>query len=407
MSCSQYIVDHTFHQFMMGQGLQIAAPSFAVGVSGGVDSMALVLAAHRWTQVHGGSVAALTVDHCLREGSDAEALQVAQWMKDLGVPHHILTWTHGEVSSRIQTTARKARYDLLSSWCRDHNVAYLMTAHHREDQEETFFMRLVKGSGLDGLSSMRARTLRDGITHLRPFLQLSKVDLESYLRASNCPHLKDPSNENPTFTRVRFRTFLESEGLSHTRFDGVIEKLQEDRDFFDDLCNTWWHENVSGVEPFYVHVERLQDLTSLHPAYGKRCLVRLLKAINGLVYPVGSESLDRLWQALQDPQFKAITVGNCYLMARKGGLHIQREFERIVDEISLENQDVDLLWDDRISLQNYGSVGVVKRLGRDLIPPLKKTLGDTSLIPSVVWPTLPAVFVEGALKSVPALNYGV
>lgn len=392
---------------MMKQGLQIAAPSLVVGLSGGADSMALVLAAHRWTQIHGGSVTALTVDHGLRAGSDQEALQVGQWLRDLGISHHILKWNHGGVSSRIQSSARDARYDLLCRWCKEHDIPYLMMAHHREDQEETFFMRLVKGSGLDGLSSMRAHAERDGVTLLRPFLTISKSQIHAYLEAHGQPFLQDPSNENPTFTRVRFRAFLQSEGLSDARFDGVVEKLQEDRDFFDQSCDLWWQNNVEGFEPFYVHVKSLEALTSLHPAYGKRCLLRLLKVINGVAYPLGSESLERLWQALQDPTFKAMTVGNCYVMVRKGGLHVQRELERLTQEITLENYDPNILWEGRISLESYGSVGVVKRLGTDSIPHLKKTLGEDSPIPSVVWPTLPAVFVGGALKSVPALEYGV
>lgn len=392
---------------MMKKGLQIAAPSLVVGLSGGADSMALVLAAHKWTQIHGGSVTALTVDHGLRQGSGQEALQVGQWLHDLGIPHHILKWKHDGLTSRIQSSAREARYDLLCRWCQEHGIPSLMMAHHREDQEETFFMRLVKGSGLDGLASMRVQAERDGVTLLRPFLTVSKTQIQSYLEDREQPFLQDPSNENTTFTRVRFRAFLQSEGLSDARFDGVIEKLQEDRDFFDQSCDLWWQNNVEGVEPFYVHVTTLEALTSLHPALGKRCLLKILKTINGLSYPLGSESLEGLWQALQNPAFKAMTVGNCYVMLRKGGLHIQRELERLTHEIRLENHDPKILWEGRISLENFGSEGVVKRLGTDPVPYLKKTLGETSPIPSVVWPTLPAVFIGETLKSIPALKYGV
>ena len=88
----------------------------AAGVSGGADSLALVL---RLTEA-GREVVALTVDHGLRPESAAEAAYVATVMKKFGIEHHILTWTEKKPSAAIEAAAREARYRLLCGWCREH-----------------------------------------------------------------------------------------------------------------------------------------------------------------------------------------------------------------------------------------------------------------------------------------------
>ena len=83
----------SFDRAMKQMGPYEPCPHIGVAVSGGGDSMALVLLADRWARVHGGRVSALTVDHGLRKESRKEALTVRRWLKRRGINHHILTWT--------------------------------------------------------------------------------------------------------------------------------------------------------------------------------------------------------------------------------------------------------------------------------------------------------------------------
>src|SRR5579863_9177854 len=129
-------------------------PLIAVAVSGGADSMALALLADAWAKARRGRAVALTVDHRLRAESTAEARQVARWLRRHGIAHEILTWTAPRPRSGVQAAARAARYALLEDWCLRAHCLHLLTAHHRRDQVETFWLRLTRGSGLDGLAAM-------------------------------------------------------------------------------------------------------------------------------------------------------------------------------------------------------------------------------------------------------------
>jgi tRNA(Ile)-lysidine synthase len=133
-----------------------ARPVLAVAVSGGPDSLALVLLAEKWARQRGGQAWALTVDHGLRPESAAEARRVAFWLAARSIAHQILVWTGDKPASGIQEAARDARYRLLAEWCRTHGCLHLVAAHHREDQVETHLIRRRAGSGPDGLAGMSA-----------------------------------------------------------------------------------------------------------------------------------------------------------------------------------------------------------------------------------------------------------
>ncbi|MBI2707438.1 MAG: tRNA lysidine(34) synthetase TilS [Proteobacteria bacterium] len=192
-------------------------PPIAVAVSGGSDSLALLFLAQKWAQQKGGHVVGLTVDHDLRSDSAAEAQRVHEWALKRGVEHIILKWEGEKPTSRLQEKAREARYDLLISWCKAHNISTLLLGHHAQDQEETFWLRLASGSGLKGLAGMQERRMKDGITILRPLLRVKPEDLKEFLRTEKQEWIEDPSNESDRFFRGRFRSFLKEEGLSSDR----------------------------------------------------------------------------------------------------------------------------------------------------------------------------------------------
>lgn len=184
----------------------------AVAVSGGADSMALLLLAHAWARTHGGNVIALTVDHGLREESAREAKQVGAWCESLGIEHHTLKWRHPAAMKKagIQEKAREARYRLLANWCKKHGTACLLVGHHRGDQAETLFFRLARGSQLRGLACMPPVSEIHGVHLVRPLLGISKKALVHYLVERGQPWIEDPSNQNPDYTRNLLRARLQA-----------------------------------------------------------------------------------------------------------------------------------------------------------------------------------------------------
>lgn len=180
-------------------------PRLAVAVSGGPDSLALVLLADRWARARGGCVRALHVDHGLRAESTAEAARLAGWLAARGIPCRILPWPGPRPGRRIQETARAARAALLEAACAEAGILHLLLAHHADDQRETVAMREARRSGPDGLAGMAAIRETGRVRLLRPLLDVPKARLEATLRALGQPWIEDPSNRDPRFERARLR----------------------------------------------------------------------------------------------------------------------------------------------------------------------------------------------------------
>jgi len=138
------LTDQTFAELMDPLGPFESAPHLAVGVSGGADSLALVLLAARWARARGGTVTALTVDHGLRPEAAAEAEQVGRWMAERDIPHGVLRGTVPLLPRNIQAEARALRHALLRGWCQHHGCLHLLLAHNLEDQAETLLLRLAR-----------------------------------------------------------------------------------------------------------------------------------------------------------------------------------------------------------------------------------------------------------------------
>ena len=183
-----------------------ASDFFAVAVSGGPDSLALLLLAHR---ALGERVCALTVDHGLRPEGAAEAAAVAGHAASLGVPHVTLRWAGPHPASNLQAAARAARYRLMGDWCAANGVRWLATAHHADDQAETLLLRLARGSGGGGLAGIRERrSLRPGVELLRPLLAARKADLARIVADAGWTAADDPSNRACRFDRTHARALL-------------------------------------------------------------------------------------------------------------------------------------------------------------------------------------------------------
>jgi tRNA(Ile)-lysidine synthase len=171
-----------------------------IAVSGGPDSLAMLLLAH---EAIPGRIVAATVDHGLRAESAGEAAFVAGLCADRSIAHHIL---HPDqpITGNIQSSARAARYRLLERAADEEGCHFIATAHHRDDQLETLLMRLARGSGLDGLSGIRQLYGRV----IRPVLDFSKAELEQICAQAGIVPVRDPSNDDAQFERVAMRQFL-------------------------------------------------------------------------------------------------------------------------------------------------------------------------------------------------------
>ncbi|HYJ81999.1 MAG TPA: tRNA lysidine(34) synthetase TilS, partial [Allosphingosinicella sp.] len=181
----------------------------ALAVSGGPDSLALLLLAHA---ARPGRVSVATVDHGLRPESADEAAAVARLCGGIGVAHAILPARVQSEGEGLQAAARKARYAALAAWMDERGLGLLLTAHHCDDQAETLLMRLARGSGVAGLAGVRAIGTVPGsggrLRLGRPLLGWRRSELEAVVAAAGIEPARDPSNSDERFDRVRIRRRL-------------------------------------------------------------------------------------------------------------------------------------------------------------------------------------------------------
>lgn len=187
--------------------LALLAPydKLLLAVSGGPDSVALMLLCARWGPRASHEISVATVDHRLRPAARAEAEQVGEWAQALGFEHHVLTWEGEKPKTRIQERARAARYALLAECARNIGAGAIVTAHHADDQAETILFRLTRGSGVSGLTGMSKKSDSHGLALLRPLLDFPKSALVGICDHADHPYFSDPSNADDVYARARLR----------------------------------------------------------------------------------------------------------------------------------------------------------------------------------------------------------
>lgn len=201
-------------------------------VSGGPDSMAM-LGLTAAARVYLPPIAVATVDHGLRPEAKAEAAFVAEFCKELEIPHVILKWQEDLGPPVSQEAARKGRYALLLVHARSIDASHIVTAHTLDDQAETVLMRMASGTGLGGLGAMRPNIVRGAVHHIRPFLEVSKSRLIATCGSNGWLFKQDASNEDRRFTRSRMRALmpiLAEEGLTPERLGTLAARARRTED---------------------------------------------------------------------------------------------------------------------------------------------------------------------------------
>ena len=213
--------------------------ALVVAVSGGPDSIALLALLAEWAGRDRPRLLAVTVDHGLRSEAAQEALMVGEFCARLGVGQHMRRWLGQKPQASLQEKARAARYALLTEEARAFGATAIVTAHTADDQAETMLMRMAAGSGLTGLAGMAVRSSANGIVLARPLLGVAKARLVATCEARGLSFVRDPSNDDPRFARIRWRRLLPAlaqEGLTAGRLGQLAYRLARADDALDRLA---------------------------------------------------------------------------------------------------------------------------------------------------------------------------
>jgi tRNA(Ile)-lysidine synthetase-like protein len=207
---------------------------WAVGVSGGADSVALLTLLHA---IHGLSLRVVHLDHQTRGGASADDARFVQGLAEYrGIPCTVARRADVErgmtrLPVNLSARYRAARMELFRRVVSEHGLDGVVLAHHADDQAETVLQRLLRGSGPRGLAGMSQRKRVGGLTILRPMLRLRRAWLRRYLRHAGIQWCEDVSNESDCYLRNRLRKWLTDEPKLHKRVIEVARRCDRLREW--------------------------------------------------------------------------------------------------------------------------------------------------------------------------------
>jgi tRNA(Ile)-lysidine synthase len=278
----------------------------AVGVSGGGDSLALMSLLRDWARASKlPPPVVLCVDHGLRPESRSEARTVMTWAKAAGLRGWVLAHKGKVPHSDVEAAARQARYRLMGDWAKRNDIKAIYVAHTRDDQAETFLLRLARGSGVDGLSAMRPMAPYPDADYrelklIRPLLGFDRQELRDYLASQGQTWLDDPMNDDRRFKRVQIRNAwpaLEAAGLTKQRIADAALHLGRARAALDAVSEAVLLRacrldgNKALLDP--------RALTAAPREIGLRALASVLMIVSRAAYRPRFERLEALFDAIR------------------------------------------------------------------------------------------------------------
>ena len=295
----------------------IVKENLAVGVSGGPDSLALAFLTKCYSLQNKIKVKYYIVNHKLRKESSIEAETVKKVLKKIDVECKILNWNGKKPSKNIQAASRDKRYSLLANECKKNNIKHLLLGHHVNDLFENFLIRIVRGSGLNGLISFSKNTkYRDqNLNIIRPLLDLEKNDLIHISKEVFNFFVKDPSNINKDYKRTRIRNLLhtlEKEGLDTKKLKLTINNLKDSDKSIKFYVERNLKKNSVFLEKENIYILSYSFFDQAHEIIF-RSLAKIIQKLGKKHYPVRGKSLKELIKAIKTKKISKVTLGGCFI----------------------------------------------------------------------------------------------
>jgi|TARA_B110001452_G_C15206715_1_gene418621 tRNA(Ile)-lysidine synthase len=316
-----------FKKFESNLGLN---KKFAIAVSGGPDSMALAFLAKCFSINNKLEMKCFIVDHKLRDNSNNEAKKTLSILKKFNIDGKILNWNGKKPSKNIQAIARKKRYALLTNECKKNNINYILLGHHVDDLYENFLLRLLRGSGLKGLTSFGAISKFDfkGIKILRPLINIKKSELIYLSNKIFNFYVEDPSNLNENFKRIRIRNLLkklEDEGLDKKKLLLTISNLKN----ADSSIEFYIQKNIKKNSKYFekkntfllnkIFFDQPEEITF-------RSLIILMNKVSNRYYAPRGKNIKNLVMNIKLNKISnKVTLGGCFIEKVNETIIISRE----------------------------------------------------------------------------------
>lgn len=328
-------------------------PTIVAAVSGGGDSLALLLLAKLWleTTANGTRLVAATVDHGLRPESAGEARDVAALCARFRIPHHILPWRGAKPEHGVSAAARDMRYRLLAEAARAFGAGIVLTGHTLDDQVETVAMRRQRRGEGRGLAGMAPATLFEGgVWIVRPLLGARREALRAFLRRNGIGWADDPSNTDPYYERARVRAALSGDAPAE-----ILPAIDAARRHRLALA-----ERAAGLIRTHARLAA-PGLVRLAPGFAAvddaeaaiHALRLLLAACGGSTHLPDEARAATLFGRLGAGGVRA-TLSRSVVDCRRSGTYLRRESRGLPAAAPVEDG---ALWDGRFRLHATGGAG--------------------------------------------------
>ena len=300
--------------------------TFLIAVSGGPDSLALTALAKSYSYENKCKIYYVLVDHNLRKDSSLEAISVKKLLKKNQINLNILK-NKELIKKNVQSEARRIRYSLLTNFCKKRRINTILTAHNFEDQVETFFIRLSRGSGLEGLSSMKQiNKMNNNINLVRPLLDIKKFQLIKISKVIFGRFYKDPTNKNTKYLRTRIRNLkksLETSGINYDQVFRSINNLASSRDTLELYFNKIYKDTVKKKKnKIFI---RLESLNSLNKEMKMRVFKKSIKDFTNSYYSPRSKKIFNLIDQIRAKKNPKLTLGGCIISREKNHIILKKE----------------------------------------------------------------------------------
>ena len=300
--------------------------SLVVAISGGPDSLALASLCKAVSYKKDLKFHYILVNHNLRKNSKRESLQVKKLLKKFNINLKIFN-NKKKIKNNIQAEARNIRYETLKTYCIKNKIKIILTAHNLEDQVETFFIRLSRGSGLTGLSSMKSLTsISHSVKLYRPLLDTNKIILVKISKKVFGVYFNDPSNQNKKFLRTKIRNLkkhLIESGIEYDQIIKSINNLNSSKLILDKYYKKIFKETVSKTRnEVFIHFKRFKDFED---EIKIKLINKAIKILRGNYYDARSKKVLNLIKNVQNKRFIKSTLAGCLFYLKKEHLCLKLE----------------------------------------------------------------------------------
>ena len=305
---------------------RINKKKYVIAVSGGPDSLALVALSIAYHYTKKTKFHYVLVNHNIRKNSSQEAELVKNLLKKNKINLRVIL-NKKKIVRNIQSLARNTRYEILINYCKKNKINDLLTAHNLEDQVENFFIRLSRGSGLKGLSSMSyLRKINNEINLYRPLLDVRKKFLIKISKNVFGKYFKDPSNKDIKYLRTKIRNLkkpLEKSGIEYEQIIKSINNLALSKATLDEYFKKIFKEIIkkNKKEISINFAEFIKYNTEIKIALINECI----KILKNNYYNPRSKKVENLIKNIQRNNFKKTTLGGCIFIIKKGNLCLKIE----------------------------------------------------------------------------------